>query len=1116
MADNNDGLKDIDDLGVSPVGGSNQKPSDSSTNKPSKADKLNNKIDTGLAAAGGAAAGGGGAANAGSAAGSSGKSGGAGKLSGGASGGDGLNKALDQIDKHAPDKNHQETEGDKYAKAAGKAAGAGIGAAVGGSAGAQVGAKVGEQATKNGRWKWVGAAIIAPTVIAIAIPIFIIAYIINNPWDAVREVLTNSSLRSFGLEVAKAFGKGALEASIRALTYTGEVDYHGPNTAIAVTAGQPIAPGSTLEKLSKIDWKKAQYQTLNNESCGYKLNLKQVVNSQGQTRYVPDNVLNKRTRAVIPLNQLNNNLSALYCIQKQYPIFNIMARQPVTREINQQADVHLNYASKKDTEEFRGSYEEVNKYVYDKTIDRITPSKSETISFESYAGQLTNLQNAYRQAVQTYNSANPSSPINYSDERSNLQNGINKMFEDMSSGKSPYSLQVEDYINIPTQDTGNSPVVTSGLANTLCPFIFGFLDTGNDPTNEEAAKNARAAIESRLASTERGAIKINTLADTRKADQLSNVENNSTIRQQDNWASSTAYQLDVYSQLRGVEQNPEATSTRSYNAKQTELNADPSIAILKVSCIFSSSNVGFLNDAGATLLPIGYNLLKQKIVDQSQGVFTSTSDFGLKEIITSFVRTGSVTAVSGLEDGPDNYNRQAAGFRQLMNDYYLRIGGRFLTNQEAQQLALESNNIRNYQEKQGGIAYRLFDTTNTRSARSIISHNTTSPKTAVTASLGIFKQLVNPLKSLANIHSSINYYATGTENKAFAASITMDQYLKIDTAGIPNQDFNIDMLENAPVIENIKNNGSDSDKLKLAHYDECFKKKIPTTQYFKVVVRPIGSVPDNVRRTALEKTPNARFVAWFEFFPQWHKGVLDENLTPASGDNPDGDFNKFYDCKVILELAQDFNNPAYQLPIRYRMYTYYNTLLDQMVTLSSDEPNSSIYAGASASTTTTTGPVDGGADTSNIPCPSEPGITDGPIEQTYGPGRVPQNRIHICNVQGIQVNVSIAHNLNKLINDARAAGINFGGGGFRSYDQQRALRVAHGCPDDSQPSSACSPPTAPPGHSLHEKGLAIDFSVGGSTISSGSPGFNWLVAHAREYGLQNLPSESWHWSINGS
>jgi hypothetical protein len=62
----------------------------------------------------------------------------------------------------------------------------------------------------------------------------------------------------------------------------------------------------------------------------------------------------------------------------------------------------------------------------------------------------------------------------------------------------------------------------------------------------------------------------------------------------------------------------------------------------------------------------------------------------------------------------------------------------------------------------------------------------------------------------------------------------------------------------------------------------------------------------------------------------------------------------------------------------------------------------------------------------------------------------------------------------------------------------------------------CSPPTARPCTSLHEQGLAIDFTCnGGVTVSHGAECWDWLVAHAGDGGLCDQPSESWHWSPTG-
>ena len=129
-------------------------------------------------------------------------------------------------------------------------------------------------------------------------------------------------------------------------------------------------------------------------------------------------------------------------------------------------------------------------------------------------------------------------------------------------------------------------------------------------------------------------------------------------------------------------------------------------------------------------------------------------------------------------------------------------------------------------------------------------------------------------------------------------------------------------------------------------------------------------------------------------------------------------------------------------------------------------------------------------------------------------------KIRICSVGGMGVNVAIENNVKTMLADARAAGINLSGGGFRSYQGQISVRKNNCGTSDydiyQKPASQCRPPTARPGSSMHEWGLALDLSVGGSLVSSGSDAFNWLQANASKYGLKNLPSEAWHWSTTGT
>lgn len=136
-----------------------------------------------------------------------------------------------------------------------------------------------------------------------------------------------------------------------------------------------------------------------------------------------------------------------------------------------------------------------------------------------------------------------------------------------------------------------------------------------------------------------------------------------------------------------------------------------------------------------------------------------------------------------------------------------------------------------------------------------------------------------------------------------------------------------------------------------------------------------------------------------------------------------------------------------------------------------------------------------------------------PKEDVGGP--VPMSQTVVVN--GIRVHNSIAMNVQRLMTAAKLAGFNnIGGGGWRSSAQQRALRLLNGYTSDSQKSgSGGRLPVAVPGTSRHERGTAIDFTVGGRTLRKSDPFFDWMVAHAGTYGFKNLPSESWHWSTDG-
>ena len=89
-----------------------------------------------------------------------------------------------------------------------------------------------------------------------------------------------------------------------------------------------------------------------------------------------------------------------------------------------------------------------------------------------------------------------------------------------------------------------------------------------------------------------------------------------------------------------------------------------------------------------------------------------------------------------------------------------------------------------------------------------------------------------------------------------------------------------------------------------------------------------------------------------------------------------------------------------------------------------------------------------------------------------------------------------------------------------ALSQQVATRRANCGSSDyalyKMPPFSCRPPTALPGSSNHERGLAVDFSVNGVMLSRGSAGYGWLSRNAAKYGFYNLPSEAWHWSYDGN
>jgi hypothetical protein len=88
------------------------------------------------------------------------------------------------------------------------------------------------------------------------------------------------------------------------------------------------------------------------------------------------------------------------------------------------------------------------------------------------------------------------------------------------------------------------------------------------------------------------------------------------------------------------------------------------------------------------------------------------------------------------------------------------------------------------------------------------------------------------------------------------------------------------------------------------------------------------------------------------------------------------------------------------------------------------------------------------------------------------------------------------------------------GSGHRTVEEQIALRKKNGCPDVwTSPASSCRIPTAIPGRSNHNHGLAMDLvdRATGRAVQGGSKADQWLRANAARFGLvQAVPGEAWH------
>ncbi len=201
---------------------------------------------------------------------------------------------------------------------------------------------------------------------------------------------------------------------------------------------------------------------------------------------------------------------------------------------------------------------------------------------------------------------------------------------------------------------------------------------------------------------------------------------------------------------------------------------------------------------------------------------------------------------------------------------------------------------------------------------------------------------------------------------------------------------------------------------------------------------------------------------------------------------------------------------------RFVLYKKDEFILRESTSLQNEEDDSGLGTGAAVGAAV--GNIGGGPafTTSCSPQPGSPALPAPVPADGNAPG-IPIVEPIISRGNNAVINrgvrQDVAQCVQNMISDAEDAGVILSGSGFRDLAGQLRAGQANGCPPNWTSSSQCRVPTAPVGRSNHGWGVAIDFN---NCRYRSTACYQWLAANSTNYGFQNLPSEPWHWSINGN